>query len=201
MAKGTEIVLASKDALDKIRDARIQAVKDELAVLKKEMRHVERDIERAKTIASPPWFRIDEIKRGSRSYLEGNLRLAQLEGAYNWLNDLEIDHYKIGSDLDGLRGTLELVKRKELTPRAAYTFIRQEAATVGVSIPWKTSTDSARRAYRTLAKMYAPHNYEIYAERLGMSREKAMERYKYVILEVGGAYKLLRSHHDGKSLR
>ncbi|MFH0816590.1 MAG: hypothetical protein V1934_07235 [Methanobacteriota archaeon] len=201
MAKGTEIILVGKEGLGKIREARIRAVKEELAVLKKEIKLVEKDIEKAKTQASPPWFRIDEIKRGSRSYLEGNIRLAQLEGAYNWLNDLEIDHYKIGSDIDGLRGTLELAKRKELTPRAAYSLIRQEAASLGISIPWKTSVDSARKAYRTMAKMYAPHNYDIYAERLGIGREASSERYKYIILEVGGAYKLLRTQRRGGSTR
>jgi len=117
------------------------------------------------------------------------------------LNDLEVDRYRLASDIDGLRGTLELAKRKSLTPRGAYALVRCESASVGIKIPWKTSVQSARRAYRAMAKMYAPHNYDIYSDRLGITRDAAMERYKYIILEVGGAYKLLRNSHLAKDGR
>jgi hypothetical protein len=42
-----------------------------------------------------------------------------------------------------------------------------------------------------MAKMYAPHNYDIYSDRLGMGREAAAEKYRFVILEVGGACKFI----------
>ncbi len=70
MGKGTELAIAKKEALERVREARIQAVREELAILRVEMRKVEKDLEKAKSLASPPWFKIDEIKRGSREHLE-----------------------------------------------------------------------------------------------------------------------------------